>query len=1282
MRVHSSFSKLLLALWCIAIGALTANAQSTTSLRGAVTDPSGASISDAAVSLTSAENGSSRHSTTDPNGEYNFLQVEPGTYILAINKAGFATMTRRDIKLLVNTPATLNLAMTISTTGEVVNVTTETMEVNTTDASVGNPFSETQVRQLPLQTRNVVELLSIQPGVTSNGEVLGARRDQNNITLDGADVNNNQNSGLVSQSTATGTGGFQGSNANGTTTNAGFNAVLPIPLDSVQEFRVTVAGEGPNQGRSSGGQVTLVTKSGTNQLHGSLYEYNRNSATSANTWFNNQAGVPRQPLVRNQFGGSLGGRIIPDRVFYFFNYEQRQDASGVAEVRAVPSDTLRQGIFKYTMCNNPTGPGGSCDSTKDKIFVQTVTPADLQAVDQLNLQSSSGSNPNITPGVNSSILSIMNQYPHGNAPAFGEDGGLNFSGFRFNAPSHRSDHAVVGKIDLHLDRAGKHTVSVRGTLADNTDDQVLAQFPGQAPASTLRDNSKGIAGQYTTILRPNLINVLNLAYTRFGQAFSGVTGPVLFQTSLDPLQNPNARPLSQRLPTLNLNDAVTWIKSKHTITAGFNTAIIHNNTTSYANSFPRYGYGATELIGLGADIDNALVSYMSSNAGRFGANPGLADSASVTNGMGAILGLVNDDFHTDQFNKNGSPFSQGTPQARSFIEHDFGLYAADTYRVTRSLTLSFGLRWDNFRPPYEANGFQITSTVPLTQYFAERNALQAQGVPQNAMPNATLSWALNGPGNGKPTWWTPDNHNFAPRIGIAYAPSNRGGLLGKVFGKQGALRVGAGMAYDRFGSDLITQYDQFGSLGLANAENFPDSYSFSTSQRYTGSAPALAPPPQETFPYTPPSIAAIAGEFMGIAPNLKPPYAYILNASFARELPGKVIIEVGYAGRLSHRLLLQGDVYTPLEFFKDPKSGVNWEQNALLVRKLHDQGLTFDQVAANPSLVPTLPFVENIWPGLANKDFPGSASANYFACVYHDYNGSFLDCLHALDRNTTSSYVNGKCLSVYGCYTFFPIQGSSMPTWMNLGKAAYHGLTVSLRRGMSNGLSFDFNYTWSHSIDNGSAAESGSGQQGAAIQNIFNINEFRGSSDFDIRHNITADALYELPFGRGKRLLSTAPGWLDRVVGGWQVAGLTRYRTGLPTAVAGGLEYNANYWLSSLAILTQPFKTGVHIDQNGNPSIFANTSAANSFADELPGHTGTRAAVRLASMFNTDMTVAKIFKLPWEGQRIQFRAEAFNVFNNVNFTNPSLALTAPGTFGEFQGVLEPRVMQFALRYEF
>ena len=1239
------------ALLAATFGAIAAHAQATASLRGTITDPSGAVIPEVGVTIRSTDTGALRQSVTDTQGEYRFLQVAPGTYKLDAEKPGFATMTKSNIKLLVNTPETLDLKMSLSTTGEIINVASEASQVNTTDASVGNPFGETQVRQLPLQTRNVVELLSLQPGVTTDGEVLGSRRDQNNITLDGADVNNNQNSGLVAQATATGYGGYQGSNANGVNTNSGFNAVLPVPLDSVQEFRVTVAGEGPNLGRSSGGQVSLVTKSGANQLHGSLYEYNRNTWFAANTWFNNHAGVPRQPLIRNQFGASAGGKIVPDRIFYFFNYEQREDASGVAQVRAVPSDSLRQGLFLFKS-------GG---------VTETLSQTDIKNVDPLHL------------GADTSMLPILQSYPAGNDPSYGEDGGLNFSGFRFNAPFHRNDHALVGKIDLHLDAAGKHTVSVRSTFARNTDDQIPAQFPGQAPASTLRDNSKGVAVQYTAVLTPNVIDVVNLGYTRFGQSFSGQTGPLLFQTSLDPLLNPYARPSAQVLPTTNLNDGVTWVRGQHTLTAGGGFSLFHNNTSSYATSFARYGYGATELIGLGADIDNGISQYTGLS---------LDDPTSAANGMGVVLGLVNDDFHTDLFNRNGGYLAAGTPQVRTFIEHDYSLYAGDTYRITHALTLNLGLRYENFRPPYEAHGLQVTPTVPLTQYFAERNSLQAQGVPQNKMPDAILQWALHGPVNGRPTWWGPSNLNFAPRVGVAYAPASDDGLAHKIFGKQGALRIGAAMVYDRFGSDLITQYDQYGSIGMATSGNFPTSYSFSTSPRYTGSAPALPTPAAETFPVTPPYIAAIAGEFMGIAPKLRPPYSFVMNASFARELPGKLTFEVGYAGRLSRRLLLEGDVYTPLEYFKDPKSGISWEQNAMKLRQLHDSGLTVAQVAANPGLVPTLPFVEDMWPGLANLDFPGSASANYLSCVYNDYGGSYLDCLHAVDRNPSTAWagtpnpVGCAQISAYGCYTFFPLQGSSMPTWMNAGTAAFHALTFSLRRGLSSGLTFDFNYTWSHSIDDGSAAESGAGQQGAAIQNIFDTREFRGSSDFDMRHNVTANVLYPLPIGRGRSLLAGAHGWLNQIVGGWAVSSLLRYHSGVPTTVGGELAYNANYWLSSLAIATEPVSAGIHTDENGYPSMFSNTSVSNAFADELPGHTGQRAVLRLPGMFVTDMAVTKIFPLPWENQHLQFRGEAFNVFNNVNYSNPSLSLQAPGTFGEFQGVGDPRVMQFALRYEF
>ena len=257
-----------------------------------------------------------------------------------------------------------------------------------------------------------------------------------------------------------------------------------------------------------------------------------------------------------------------------------------------------------------------------------------------------------------------------------------------------------------------------------------------------------------------------------------------------------------------------------------------------------------------------------------------------------------------------------------------------------------------------------------------------------------------------------------------------------------------------------------------------------------------------------------------------------------------------------------------------------------------------------------------------------------------------------------------------------------MPTWMNAGDANYHAGTFSLRRAFDSGLSFDFNYTLSHSIDNASAAEGAAGLDGAVIQNIFNPGEFRGSSDFDIRNQVNIDVVYELPIGKGKPFWSSAPGWANEMFGGWQISSIMRFSSGLPSIIQGNQTWDTNYWQNTLAIPTAGFKTQTQYDTNGNPSLFANTNTVNDFADAYPGSVGTRALVRLAGMTNFDIGVAKSFPLPWEGHRIQFRAEAYNAFNNVNFIQPSLALSNPSTFGEYQNTMPPREMQFALRYEF
>ena len=1235
----------------IAGGATALRAQSTSSLRGTVVDQQGAVIPEVVVALTNTGTGNSRETLTDATGVYQFVQMPPGEYTLTAVKAGFATLTQKGIKLLVNTPESMQLMMDVGKTTETVNVSGEAAVLNTVDASIGNTFNQTQIRQLPLDTRNIVELLSLQPGVTSTGEVMGSRRDQNNVTLDGVDVNDNQNSGIGGVADI---GSTQGSNANGTTTIAGFNSVLPIPLDSVQEFRVTVAGQGADEGRSSGGQVVLVTKSGTNSLHGSAYEYNRNTLLAANSWFNNRSGVDRQVLNRNQFGASLGGPVKKDRFFYFFNYERRIDASEQAVERAVPTEPLKAGnlVLQDTNGNN-----------------YTLTPADIQQIDPLHI------------GNNQGYLNILKQYPAGNDPAYGADGGLAFTGFRFNAPDKLDNRAYVGKFDVII--SSRQNLSLRGTLSNANQDNAsfLAQFPGQSPASTLFNNSKGLAANYTFILRPNLINSLSYGYTRQGISQSGVSGAAFQLLDLDPLQNYNARAASRILPVHNIVDNLTWIKTKHTIATGLNFRFMTNNRMSYASSYPSYGYATTVAVGLGEDIQNGVTNYLAAKTGN--PNLQLGNPDAVATAMGILLGLVNNTQITYQFDRNGSPLTIGNPSQRAFSMKEYEAYINDSWRVTPELTVTLGLRYSNDRPPFEANGLQVAPNVGLDQYFGQRLGLGSQGVPSNAMPNAYLSYSLNGPLNGKSSWYEPDNNNFGPRLALAYSPRGHEGWLKRIFGNNGVLRAGGAMLYDRYGSELITQYNQFGSFGLSTTLNNPISYNFTTSPRYDGQLPEFPASPAGGFPYTPPNVNAISGEFQGIYPNLRSPYSMLLNASFAREIPGHLTLEVSYNGRLSRKLLLQGDVYTPLENFKDPGSGQTWLQAMTAFRNLNNAGVAPNAVMANPSLVPNSPFVQDLFPALTNFYFPGSASANYFYGIYGVYGGSYLDILHALDRIPGAfGTPNGTCASLYGCFTFFAPQGSSMPTWMNAGNANFHAMTVTMRRAFTAGWSFDVNFTWSHSIDNASAAEGAAGQDGAVIQNIFFPGQFRGSSDFDIRQQVNANFVYELPFGKGKRFARHAPGWANQIIGGWQVSSIMRFSTGLPTVIQGNYTWNTNYWQNSLAIPTGPFTRQIGYDQLGNPSLFSNTGAVNSFADQFPGQTGARAILRLANIANFDFAVAKSFPLPWEGHRIQFRAEAYNAFNTVNFTNPSLALFNPSTFGEFQSTTPPREMQFALRYEF
>jgi hypothetical protein len=1232
--------------------AYAAFAQSTSSLRGTIKDASGALIPDSAVTLTDNSTGTTRKVLSDSGGAYQFLQVGPGKYDLKVERTGFAVLTRTDVTLEVNVPATLDCVLEVGAVGSTVSVEAEASQVNTVDATLGNAFQERQVAELPLQTRNVVELLSIQPGVTQTGEVLGARRDQNNVTLDGVDVNNNQTSGITSALTngsqyATGDTGLNGN-------TAGFKAALPVPLDSVEEFRVTVAGQTADEGRSSGGQVTLVTKSGTNSLHGSLYEYNRNTLLAANDFFNNQAGVPRSPLVRNQFGASLGGPIVKNRLFLFGNWERRIDASATPQTATVPSATLRQGELLAQVSNGSS------------TFVQTFTPDQVKAIDPLGI------------GFNPAMKTYLNSFPLGNDPSLSLDNNLNFNGLRFNAPLDLRQNAYVAKMDYNIDQSGNHKFSVRGTLNNSSQDLTAAPLPGGTPAQSLLDNSKGIATNYTWIITPNLINSVKFGITRLGLNQSGALGTALSFAGITSPQgfsfNPVRRPSIQLMPTTNVADDLTWTKGRHTISAGIDFRFIRNTHDSFANSFPSYSFSRNTLGGLGGDATLAVQNYVNQLLGTTGLK--LTQTTAVQDGLGDLLGLINQYGATYQYTKSGSVIPFGTPAAREYAANDYEQYIMDNWRVRSNLTITLGLRYSNSAPPWEVNGTEVVTTVPLQKYFAERVAAMNAGIPNNQLPDAALTYTLGGAANGKPGWYERAKTNFSPRASIAYAPDNTDNWLSKLMGKGSVLRGGFAMLYDQYGQDMVFNIDQSGSPGLASSVTQPVNTNFTTSARYGGNLPALPAAAQGGFPFTPPTITGGFDEGVGVVSNLKAPYSLVFNANYARPLTSNMTLEIGYAGRLYRNGLVQQDLDQPLTQFLDKKSGTTWAQ---AVKVLHSDYLAAGQ---NYGPIGNLPFLENMFPGLANAFVPGSATQNYYYGWVNTNALSDEDNLNLMDRQRIEG--TNSCYSVTGCNTFFPLQAAGLPTWTNNAWSNYNALTITLRRRLSGGLSFDFNYTLSHSIDNSSGAEAGAGDRGAILQDAFNVNAFRGSSDFDQRHNITADALYELPFGKGKMFGKGVNKVVDAFIGGWQASTIVRYHSGVPSTITAAGVYPTNYEVSALANLLPGSANnyGKYIDDNGVPSLFPSVSAAGNYFQQPGGETGTRAIVRLPGIVNVDIALMKSFAMPWEKHRVQFRAEAFNAFNHVSFYNPILDIYNTAQFGEFQHALPARVMQLSLRYTF
>jgi hypothetical protein len=1302
----------LLASLTLATLALAQSA--TTSLRGTISDAKGAVLSGATVTLNNQATGFSRTVKTDDQGIYQFLEVPPSTYLMTVNAGGFATLKRDNVVLQVSSPATLNVTLQVQGSSEVVDVSGEAPLVNTTDATLGNNFNARQLTDLPSEGRDPVSILSLQPGVvyvgkmsneqqdsdSRGGAVNGARSDQTNVTLDGLD-NNDQLHGYA------------------------FEGAMRATLDSLQEFRVTTSNYDATAGRSSGAQVNLVTKSGTNQFHGSLYEYHRPTIGVANDWFNKQAelrnGLPNVPqhILRNTFGGSIGGPIKKDRLFFFGAYEGQRTADQVQVSRVVPSASLRAGQLRY-LCD-PSSDLNCVAGTTNANFSVASNPtyapdlvATLTVPGVTNLDQ--GCAPAGTcpwgPGPNPNILGMWSAptLPLPNGTSGGGDG-LNSGTFTFAGNDPTKLDTYILKLDYKITANGNHSLFVRGNL-QNDHESRPPQFPGLPANNFLTNNSKGIGAGYTALLSNTLINNFRYAFIRQGVGNSGLNNlPFNRLRGLSDVVGLTPTLLTN-VPVHNFVDDVSWTKGRHTLQFGTNWRFIHNNRQSNAQNLSEgyenlYWMNPSFIAGEGTSLDPSIDPTYPLVADSFGTSYSFAAMQ--------LMGIMSQVYSTANQDKNANLIPSGELVPRHFRNYEGEMYLQDKWNVTPNLTVTAGLRYSLLQPPYEDSGNQVSPTVNMHQWFTNRWKNMYNGVVDQPL----LSFDLSGQANGRKPYWNWNYKNLAPRFAIAYSPHAASGFLHTLFGDAGktSIRAGYGIYFDHFGEGVVNTFDRQGSWGLTTTISNPAGVNtVDTSPRFQGLhvlPPSPGVPLPHGFPYTPstdPNTYGLAIAW-GIDDNLRTPYSHVVDFSLTRDLGHNYVVEATYTGRFARHLLQEIDLSQPLDLV-DPGSKTDYFTAAQQLDQLAYAGTP-------ASSVQPIPYWEHLFPAAAGQGLlsgdstgtvpcsGGTAPANPSATqniydMYNCYAGNETLSLELLD-----AFCFPACAGPNGDqpFQYYQPQFSSLYGWQTRGNSSYNGLQLTLRHAMSSGLQFDFNYTFSKSIDVGSNAERVNGFESAGataynsqVINAFQPDLWRAVSDFDTTHQLNANFIWDMPFGHGRHWGGSSNKVANAIFGGWTVSGLFRWTSGFPFSVVAGNGWQTDFELAGTSFVQGPKpKTGVFRDQDGDPNVFQNAinltctcfpgdGFNTNFRAPYAGEAGQRNNFRGPGYFGIDGGLAKIWNVR-EDKTLRFSWEVFNVTNSVRFdaggSLPNEDLVDITSFGKLNSELtQARVMQFALRFAF
>ncbi|HYX26947.1 MAG TPA: TonB-dependent receptor, partial [Pyrinomonadaceae bacterium] len=853
------------------------------------------------------------------------------------------------------------------------------------------------------------------------------------------------------------------------------------------------------------------------------------------------------------------------------------------------------------------------------------------------------------------------------------------------------------------------------------------QFP-DAPAPKVWSHPAGVAGGHTWTINNNLINRFTYGYTReaFSQQGDSSANAVSFRFVYSPLAF--SRTVTRITPVQTIADDVSWVRGNHTWQFGGNVRIVRNHRVGFTNAFdnaianPSFYSG-----GAGGSLSTPIANFANANGIPSFTS---ADRAAVQNAVSALIGRFSQYTANFTFGSDGSLLSSGTPTDRTFATEEYEPYVQDVWKLRSNLTFTLGLRYSLSRPIYETHGFEMKSNIPLSDFFAQRLAGAAAGTPVNT----SITFDRSGPANGRPPLYDWDKNNFQPRLAVAWSPQFKEGFLSRIFGKnnESQFRGGFAITNDQYGSALAVNFDLANAVGFVS--NFTTSANtFCTSgvnctlaPLFTGfgqavrTLPKVIVPTKLNFPNLQPADNSRRIETT-LDSKLKAPINYSWNFTYERQLPKGLFIQASYIGRYANNLIAQRDVMA-LNNLRDPKSGMDWYTAAGKLEVLRSRGVSATQIAQ-------IPYFANLFPA----NLAALINANYcgVTCIPLTINGQpttqtqavylmaaanpFVSASNALNFGNDWTDTQDGLDSAAGTNYFFHPQYGALATYSSIGHSRYNAGTVSIRERLGTGFTMDLNYTLSHSLDDASGLQTGGGYGALFIENPIRQHDWYANSDFDIRHLINANAIWELPFGRGRYFGGSVNRWVDAAIGGWRLTGIFRWNSGLPISTPfDDARWATNWNVQSNTIRITSFESCPDRGGPNAPKLFGcdPNGIYQSLRNALPGESGERNTLRLPGYVALDMGLAKKFKLPWGregGHTLELRLEAFNVTNTQRMGSltggrtgygvgldpagepagcsgaacVSQPLTAPTIWSNFNAIQgKPREMQFGAIYRF